>query len=253
MVASAAVDAKPFAHELALLKEAPQRDAKLLERLRELPVAAAVELLHELIALAESGDVEARIALASCVGLSRFEDDLGYEHFSELYLAADGREYEDVKRLLSRTEVKKRPPKKGADNELVQKTLGERTQLARTTRDRDLLDKLCRDKHPRVIANLLLNPRIVERDVVLIAAMRPTSADVLEEIVRNQKWIARYAVKKALAMNPYFPVGEAVTLLALLDAQDLQETANLLDLAEAVRETAREILARRSRTDEESN
>lgn len=239
------MDAKPFAHELALLKEAPQRDAKLVERLRDLPVEAAVELLHELVTLASTADVEARIALSCCVGLSRFEDELGYEHFAALYIAADEREYEDVKRLLSRTEVKRKPPKRGSDNELVEKTLGERTALARSTRDRDLLDKLARDKNPRVIQNLLLNPRLVERDVVAIAAMRPTTPDVLEQVVRSARWNTRYAVKKALALNPYLPVGEAATLLAMLASPDLEEAAQLPDVAEAVRETAREILARR--------
>lgn len=239
------MDAKPFAHELALLAEVAQREAKIVERLRDLPAEAAVELLHGLVTLAESADPEARIALQCCVGLSRFEDELGYERLAELYIAADERGHADVKRLLSRTEVKKKPPAGGSENEFVERTLGERTALARTTQDRDLLDRLVHDRNPKVIENLLLNPRLVERDVVSLAALRPTSPAVLHVILRSTKWSPRYAVKKALALNPYFPVGEAITLLPMLTSPDLEEVSTTHDIADAVRDTAREVLARR--------
>ena len=64
------MDAKPFAHELALLPELLLREKKVAERLKDLPVEAAVELLHALVRLAETGDDDARIALLACVGLS---------------------------------------------------------------------------------------------------------------------------------------------------------------------------------------
>lgn len=239
------MDAKPFAHELALLPEPGQREAKLVERLADLPVDAAVELLHGLVRLAEAADPEARIALQSCVGLSRFEPVLGYERLAALYIEADGKGYEEVKRLLSNTEVRRKAPRDGVENEFLERTLGERTALARTTRDRDLLDRLLHDRNPRVIRNLLLNSRLVERDVVMLAAARPTSPDVLDEILRSPRWAPRYAVKKALALNPYLPVGEAVSLLPMLTAPDLEEVSIALEVAVAVRDAAREILARR--------
>ena len=239
------MDAKPFAHELALLPELLQREAKLVERIQELPVGAAVELLHELVDLAAVGDEEARVALAPCVGLARFEAELGYERLADLYIAADERGYDDVKRLLSSTEVKKKPPKGAVENEFLERTLGERTALARSTRDRDLLDRLLRDRNPKVIHNLLLNPRIVERDVVQLAATRPSSPAVLHEVLRSAKWSTRLAVRKALALNPYLPVGEAVTILPMLTAPDLEDVAAALEVSDAVRDAAREVLARR--------
>lgn len=239
------MDAKPFAHELALLSEAAQREAKLVERLRDLPADAAVELLHGLVTLAEAADSEARVALQCCVGMARFEDVLGYARLAELYVAADDRGHDEVKSLLSRNEVKKKAPAGAPENEFVERTLGERTALARTTRDRDLLDRLIRDRNPKVIQNLLLNPRLVERDVIRVAALRPTSPDVLHELLRSAKWSPRYAVKKALVLNPYLPVGEALTLLPLLTSPDLEEVATTHDVSDAVRDSAREVLARR--------
>lgn len=247
------VDAKPFAHELALLSEPSQRDAKLVQRLADLPVPAAVELLHDLVILAENADLEARIALQCCVGLTRFEPELGYERIAEIYVEADDRGYEEVKRLVSNAEVKRRALKDGVENEHLERTLGERTSLARTTRDRDLLDRLIRDRNPKVIQNLLLNPRLIEGDVVRIAALRPSSPAVLHEILRSAKWSTRYGVKKALALNPYFPVGEAATLLPMLTAPDLEQISTTLDVAAAVRDAAREILARRRPSNEEAN
>lgn len=239
------MDAKPFARELACLREPAQREAKLLERLRELPPDAAVEVLHELMLLAVDADEDARIALGTCVGLARFESALGYERVSALYLAADERGYDEVKRMLRSSEVKRKPPRDGVENEFLEKPLGERTELARTTRDRNLLDRLLRDRNPRVIANLLRNARLVETDVVLIAASRPSSPALLNEVMRSHKWFARIAVKRALALNPYLPVGEVMAILPSLPAPDLEEVVASLEVAAAVRETAREIVARR--------
>lgn len=249
------MDAKPFAHELALLSEPAQRDAKLVERLRELPVPAVVELLHDLVILAEAADLEARIALQCCVGLTRFEPELGYERIADIYVVADDCGYEEVKLLVSNAEVKRRAPKDSRENDHLERALGERTALARSTRDRDLLDRLIHDRNPKVIQNLLLNARLIEVDVVRIAAQRPSTPAVLHEILRSAKWSTRYGVKKALALNPYFPVGEAATLLPMLTGPDLEQISTTLDLAEAVRDAAREILARRrpSSSSEEAN
>lgn len=243
-----AMDAKPFAHELALLPELPLREKKVAERLKELPVEAAVELLHSLVRLAETGDDDARIALLVCVELDRYEKALGYDYLAGLYVTADGMGYEDVKRLLTTSEARKRARKPGrVENEHVERTLGERTELARVTRDRDLLDRLLFDRNPLVIRTLLANPRIVERDVVKIAAMRPTSPKILDEIVRSGRWSPRYGVKKALVLNPYSPVNTAISLLTFLNAPDLDDVAASVEVSDALRSAARDLLARRAR------
>ena len=244
------MDAKPFAREIALLSDPGIREAKVLERLRELPVDAAVELLHDLVRLAEGEDVDARIALPYCVGLTRFEKQLGYEWLAHLYVSADDRGYAEVKRLLATSEVSKRARQDGRiDNEYVEKTLGERKELARKTRDRDLIDRLLFDRNPEVVRQLLGNPRVVERDAVKIAAMRPTTPAVLEEVLRHPKWSRRYAVQKALALNPYLPANNAISLLRLLVASDLRQAEASTELARSIRDAARDILARRGGDD----
>jgi hypothetical protein len=247
------VDAKPFARELALLPELPLRERKVGERLLELPIDAAVELLHDLVRLAETNDDDARVALLACVGLNRYEKILGYEYLAQLYVSADDKGYADVKRLLATSEAKRKPPRDGrVENEFVEKTLGERKELARVTRDRDLLDRLLFDRNPEVIRALLRNPRVIERDVVKIAAMRPTNPRLLEEILRHERWSSRYVVKKALAQNPYLPTNTAVSLLSYLLSQDLKQVTASLEISQTVRNAARELLARKNGDEEGS-
>jgi hypothetical protein len=242
------VDSKPFARELALLPELPLREKKVSERLRDLPVDAVVELLHDLVRLAETGDDDARIALLACVGLQRYEKDLGYERLAAFYAEADQHGYEDVKRLLTTSEVRRRAGKGGPrENPFVEKTLGERKSLARGSRNRDLLDRMLFERNPEVMRVLLNNPRIIERDVVKVAAMRPSSPALLAEIVRSPRWAPNYTVKKALASNPYFPVNDAISLLTFLAKQDLEDLAGALDIHERVATAARSLLEKRRR------
>ncbi len=241
------MDAKPFARELALLPELPQRERKVAERLQELPVRAAVELLHDLVRLAEASDDDARVAMLACVGLNRYQKQVGYERLADLYCVADELGYEDVKRLVATSEVSRRAAAKDkVENEHLagEKTLGERKSLART-RDRDLLDRMMFDRNPEVIRVVLENARLTERDAVKLAAMRPTTPAVLDEVLRSPRWSPRYRVKKALVFNPYLPTHTAISLLPYLQSRDLREVAGSLELSEKVREAAREMLTRR--------
>ncbi len=116
-------------------------------------------------------------------------------------------------------------------------TVGERMQAARNT-TRTEIDRLLRDTDPRVIRNLLQNARIVERDVTLLATRRPTTPAIQLEVFLSGRWIARPAVRRALARNPFTPTDLTLRLLSLLPEQDLAEIAQALDLPDAVRQSA---------------
>jgi hypothetical protein len=123
---------------------------------------------------------------------------------------------------------------------------GLRIAAARGTR-REALDRLMHDRDERVIAALLDNPRIIERDVVRIAAMRPTTAEILERIAAHPRWASRAAVRKALAFNPATPAPLARHLLPTLLRQDLELLAGSHVLAEPLRHEATLLLSRRAR------
>jgi hypothetical protein len=95
-----------------------------------------------------------------------------------------------------------------------------------------------------VIRAVLRNPRLIEADVVKLAASRRAAAEVLEIIAQDHRWIARYAVKVALANNPTTPLRVALGLLPYLLHQDLRALAAGASRPK-LREQALRLLSRR--------
>ena len=77
------------------------------------------------------------------------------------------------------------------------------------------------DPDPKVFAALLINQRVREEDLVLVAASDRASADKLRILAADQKWSSRYAIRKALVMNPLTPRSTAASQLRFLTAHDL--------------------------------
>ena len=118
-------------------------------------------------------------------------------------------------------------------------TLGERKSLART-HDRNLLARVLRDPHPDVIRILLDNPTVVEADVVRLCARRPARAQVLGAVFLHQRWVLRYRVRLALALNPFTPEEITLQLLPHLTPADLREVRASGQLSERVRDALSE-------------
>lgn len=66
---------------------------------------------------------------------------------------------------------------------------------------------------PRFRARLLDAPWLVERDVVLMAALRPCTEAMLLTIARSDRWFFRRAVREALCNNPHTPSWLVASLL----------------------------------------
>jgi len=123
-------------------------------------------------------------------------------------------------------------------------SLGERRALARKP-SRATLDKLLSDPHPLVIQNLLVNPRVTEDDVVRMAARRPARREVIVEIARSPKWMARARVRLAIVLNPGTPPELAVPALPQLSRTELLDVEASTLLPIIVRSAARDLLDRR--------
>jgi hypothetical protein len=126
-------------------------------------------------------------------------------------------------------------------------TLGERKTLARRN-DRELIARCLRDPHPAVMRILLGNPLVVEPDVVRLCARRPVSTEILREVFRSVRWMVRYPVKLALALNPYTPLDIGLQLAPHMRAQDLRRLINAEDLSEHMREACRRLTGRTEST-----
>lgn len=128
-------------------------------------------------------------------------------------------------------------------------TLGERKSLARRP-DRETMQRLLADPHPAVIHRLLRNPRVLEDDVVRLAAKRPGRSDVLAEIARSTKWVHRPRVRIALVMNPATPPEMAACIVGLLLRPELELVAGSPAVPAAVRAVCVEHLERRPPVEE---
>ncbi|MCK6526067.1 hypothetical protein L6R50_00385 [Myxococcota bacterium] len=233
--------------DLAVQPDRWIRQHVVAERIRELPPPLAVEVMHALWDGAGAGEPVSQEILLDLATTRPLEESLGYDKVRALYEAAVLGGRPDVARLfVARGAAAAMVSDPDRENEkLASEPLGRRRAIARG-RDRFQLDRLLFDRNPAVVRNLLENPRVTERDVVRIAAMRPTTSAVLNEVHRHPRWIGAYRVKKALVFNPYSPADIALSLLVHLLRQDLYQAARAETLHASVRDAARDLLARRA-------
>jgi hypothetical protein len=212
---------------------------------------AWVEVLAELLSYAARTDDADAQAAVDCLAHAVSADVLPYEARTALYAAAREAGYSAVARLFLDVS-----PATASEHELENAleperplqprgralTLGERKTLARTQR-RDFLVPMLRDPHPDVVAILVDNPYLTERDVVVMATLRPAVPASLAIIAEHPRWSIRYGIKRALVLNPYTPIHVAVRLATTLRRGDLVEIARTQGLAGPLRAHAAELLA----------
>jgi hypothetical protein len=149
----------------------------------------------------------------------------------------------EVARLLQRAEARPdeeglratRPPPESDPSRPL--TLGERKSLARRN-DRQLIARAIRDPHPDVIRILLGNPALTEDDVVRLCARRPAVPEIQREVFRTSRWLVRYRVKRALALNPSTPLDVSLPLVHHLTGQDARLLRSSPELPDALRVAA---------------
>jgi hypothetical protein len=221
----------------------PLRRVVLAEAIGGLDDGSLLGVLHRVEARAEGGDGACRWLSTELALTPSVLHDLPYTRTLDLYTAA--REAGEA-RLASRFLGARHDPgapKPPVDNPHLDASAGERTAAARG-RDRMVLDRLLHDRDIRVVAALLDNPRVTERDAVKIAAMRPTTGEILERLAAHPRWGHRYRVRKAVAFNPGAPSPLARAILPTLLRQDLAELAESRVLAAELRADVAALLKR---------
>lgn len=232
---------------LATELRAPYLRAELLT----LPTETKAAALERICARAEQGEPEAREALVSLVDLLAqpdFEAEARAlrEMAKQAPFLALGRLLRRPLRPAPAAAIQQpvneaRVPDYGVGRPL---TLGERKALARRP-TRQVLDKLLADPDPAVIRLLLNNPKVIEDDVLRLAARRPNRPDILAEIAKSPRWAHRPRVRMALVLNPSTPAEIAVPLVGLLMRSELRLVQSSTDVAPIVRSMARDLLTRR--------
>jgi len=241
--------------KLAHVLEPAMRRALACEALRARGPDGACELLRQVLYRAPRDDGAGLLDLLRetlqdlLLGPAPGGDGgLGYDFRRRLYEAAVHQGDEGVMRMLRSLPAREAAerPELRMSKELADIPLGRRRSLAKGE-EKHWLEALALDPDRLVIRNLLRNPKLVEADVVRIAALRPVAASTLVEVGRCERWVARPRVRVALARNPYTPAQLAIKLVSSLPLADLRAMRSDPDLhAETLRQVELE-LDRRTR------
>lgn len=227
------------------LVEVETRVAWLREQAQQTPLEPLAEAFDALCEDAERAPSRARGALLPLALLVARDRETA--HVVGLRSEALLRHRVSLARLLRRGVEEARPvavkppvPNYRGDREL---TVGERRSLARKP-TRAAFDKLLADPHPLVLEQVLQNPKLVEDDVVRMAARRPIHGLAVDTLLVS-RWLLRHRVVLALISNPWVDAEVSVPFLGLLTRDELRDVVNTPSLPAVVRATANELFERR--------
>jgi hypothetical protein len=117
------------------------------------------------------------------------------------------------------------PVRRAIDTQLLIRvkklSLGERIASARGC-SAALIKVFLFDPHPRVFASLLTNARLREEDLLVLLSSPDATREQLGMVAGDMKWSYRYAVRKALVLNPATPRAAAASQLRYLRRIDLR-------------------------------
>jgi hypothetical protein len=97
--------------------------------------------------------------------------------------------------------------------------LGEKIASARRC-SHALIKVLLLDPDPKVFASLLVNQRLREDDLVYLVGTSQVTVEKLILLAAHRKWVNRYAIRKALVLNPLTPRSTAASQLQYLSRRD---------------------------------
>lgn len=212
--------------------------------LAELDPTDAATLLHEVQVLARKGRRDAAEAMHAFSRALELEAE-AIPHVELLRRAASLTGTQTVELLFSEGEAAAAYDATAAaraDAKLFNQPLGVLKSRARLTQNPDEMARFAVASNAAVVRELLRNARLTEDLVVRIAARRPARPEPLVEIWRSDRWTTRPAVRRALAFNPYLPVGVGARIVPLLSKADLTELSKDSSVHASLREQALTLL-----------
>lgn len=105
----------------------------------------------------------------------------------------------------------------------------------------------------KIFAALLINPRLREEDLLLMARSESASSETLQLLASDRKWSFRYAIRRALVMNPSTPRFAAASQLRFLSRRDLRIIRDDPATSTYLRRCIERLAPRRFHTRDETN
>ena len=112
--------------------------------------------------------------------------------------------------------------------------------------DREARGILVRDSNKVVATAVIHNPRITDKEIENIAAMRTVADEVLRLIGMNRAWARSYTIIHNLARNPRTPMPTAMNLLPRIQQKDLKALSENRNVSEGVRRQAYRLVQTRA-------
>jgi hypothetical protein len=226
---------------------------QIADEMRARGMAAAAEFVEAAESLGASSGLTTDDAwlIASHIEVSDVDIDeswLPLERFEELLAETEEQRAANMERIISEASAEvgdAAPERISLIRRIMVMSVKDRIKLAMKG-DREARGILVRDGNKIVSTAVVHNPRITDKEVENIAAMRSVSEDVLRQIGINRAWARAYPIIHNLARNPRTPLATAVTILPRLQNRDLQALSQNRNVPDSVRRQAYRLIQTRS-------
>ncbi|MDQ1591397.1 MAG: hypothetical protein QOG71_2024 [Pyrinomonadaceae bacterium] len=173
---------------------------------------------------------------------------LPLERMEEFFTESEEQRAANLERVLAETHAEAgevAPERISLIRRVMLMNVKDRVKLAMKG-DREARGILIRDSNKVVATGVINNPRITDKEIESISAMRTVSDEVLRLIAQNRAWARNYPVIHNLARNPRTPIATAINVLMRLQTKDLQNISQNRNVSEAVRRQAQRLAQTRS-------
>ena len=173
---------------------------------------------------------------------------LGLEYIEEIYEETDEQRQAIFGKILGEMQMEEDEfsgERISMLNRIMKMGVKDRVKLAMKG-DREARNILIRDPNRLVSTAVVNNPRISEKEVENISAMRSVSEDILRQIASNRQWARSYPIMHSLAKNPRTPMGNIITIMSRLQLRDLVALSKNRNVSDAVRRQALRLYSARS-------
>lgn len=124
--------------------------------------------------------------------------------------------------------------------------VGDKIKLA-LSGDKEWRSLLIKDSNKQVSGAVLKNPRITEKEVLLLCQNRSTNEELIRLVLSNREWLKSYSIRLALTMHPRTPVNQGIRFLSTLGEKDLRKLAKSRNISSVLVNACRRILIVKSK------
>lgn len=125
-------------------------------------------------------------------------------------------------------------------------SVGDKVKLAMTG-DKEWRSLLLKESNKQVSGAVLKNPRITEKEVLILCQNRSSNEELIRIILLNREWLKNYSIRLALAMHPRTPLNQAMRFLSTLSEKDLRKLSKSRNISSALTNACRRILMAKSK------